>query len=236
MALNFAGKPFRRGFYCDDTSIRYPYKDSTISSFLLYLYGTGIPLITILSVEFIRFSRTVGGSSRVFPRRNPAGEQDNSNLIEFGWIAYNELIVFVFGALCSQFLTDIAKYSIGRLRPHFIEACRPVGLDTNLCPVTSNNFHYIESYECAAGYESTYKIKDARLSFMSGHSSYAAYTMVFTAVSFYTFYCIFHTNFLSFYLDLYSIQNQMADPVPPSSSDADVPHLLGHLHWFHPNL
>lgn len=183
LALSLSGKPFRRGFYCDDTSIRYPYKDSTISSLLLYFYGTGIPIITIVTVEFIRFSRVSGGSARVF-RRNPSGARDSSNLIEFAWIAYNELIIFIFGALCSQFLTDIAKYSIGRLRPHFIEVCRPVGLDTNLCPANTNTYRYIETYECANGYESTYRIKDARLSFMSGHSSFSAYTMVFTAVSF----------------------------------------------------
>jgi phosphatidate phosphatase len=180
LALHFSGKPFKRGFYCDDTSIRYPFKDSTISTLLLYFYGTGIPVVTIITVEFIRFSRGVGGTSRVCPSRNPTGQRNWSNIIEFGWIAYNELVVFVFGALASQFLTDIAKYSIGRLRPHFIDVCRPIGLDTILCPASSANYRYIEEYNCMI--DSGYKIKDARLSFMSGHSSFAAYTMIFTAV------------------------------------------------------
>lgn len=37
------------------------------------------------------------------------------------WIAeaYKQIGVFGFGAACSQLITDIGKYSIGRLRPHF---------------------------------------------------------------------------------------------------------------------
>lgn len=37
------------------------------------------------------------------------------------WVrnSYKQIGVFGFGAACSQLTTDIAKYSIGRLRPHF---------------------------------------------------------------------------------------------------------------------
>lgn len=37
------------------------------------------------------------------------------------WVqnGYKYIGVFGFGAACSQLLTDIAKYEIGRLRPHF---------------------------------------------------------------------------------------------------------------------
>lgn len=37
------------------------------------------------------------------------------------WVknSYKQIGVFAFGAACSQLTTDIAKYSIGRLRPHF---------------------------------------------------------------------------------------------------------------------
>lgn len=33
---------------------------------------------------------------------------------------------YVFGAAVSQSLTDVAKYSIGRLRPNFLAVCEPV--------------------------------------------------------------------------------------------------------------
>lgn len=43
------------------------------------------------------------------------------------WIgaAYNTLAVFIFGMAVTQFLTEIGKFSIGRLRPHFLTLCSP---------------------------------------------------------------------------------------------------------------
>lgn len=34
--------------------------------------------------------------------------------------AYKKIGIFVFGGAVSQLTTDIAKYSVGRLRPHFL--------------------------------------------------------------------------------------------------------------------
>lgn len=33
--------------------------------------------------------------------------------------------VFLFGCAISQSFTDIAKVSVGRMRPHFLEVCKP---------------------------------------------------------------------------------------------------------------
>lgn len=71
----------------------------------------------------------------------------------FGWKVppwayqcYRVVGVFCFGAACSQLITDIGKYSIGRLRPHFFDICQP---DVD-CSDASNNFLYIdyEEYTC----------------------------------------------------------------------------------------
>lgn len=39
------------------------------------------------------------------------------------WVveAYKSIGMFGFGAACSQLLTDVGKYTIGRLRPHFFD-------------------------------------------------------------------------------------------------------------------
>lgn len=37
------------------------------------------------------------------------------------WASYNVIGVFGFGVACQQLTTDIAKYSVGRLRPHFFD-------------------------------------------------------------------------------------------------------------------
>lgn len=36
-----------------------------------------------------------------------------------------QLGVFLFGCAVSQSVTDIAKVSVGRMRPHFMDVCRP---------------------------------------------------------------------------------------------------------------
>ena len=41
------GEPFQRGFYCDDTSIRHPYKTGTIPNYVLYIVGVGLPVIAV---------------------------------------------------------------------------------------------------------------------------------------------------------------------------------------------
>ena len=37
----------RRGFFCDDTSIRLPFKDSTVPSWALLLSAVSIPLLAV---------------------------------------------------------------------------------------------------------------------------------------------------------------------------------------------
>lgn len=56
---------------------------------------------------------------------------------------YKAVGTFLFGAAMSQSLTDIAKYSIGRLRPHFLDICKP---DWTLINCTSGA--YIENFTC----------------------------------------------------------------------------------------
>lgn len=41
------GKPVERGFHCDDESLRYPYKDSTVNTGVLYAVGTLLPGISV---------------------------------------------------------------------------------------------------------------------------------------------------------------------------------------------
>ncbi|XP_069460441.1 phospholipid phosphatase 3-like isoform X2 [Ambystoma mexicanum] len=83
---------------------------------------------------------------------------------------YKEIGVFLFGCTVGQSLTNIAKLSIGRLRPHFLAACQPDFTHLN-CSVG-----YVEEYTCTGGLSI---VKEARKSFYSGHASFAMYTMVY---------------------------------------------------------
>lgn len=56
---------------------------------------------------------------------------------------YKAVGTFLFGAAMSQSLTDIAKYSIGRLRPHFLDVCKPDWTKINC------STGYIEDFVCS---------------------------------------------------------------------------------------
>lgn len=83
---------------------------------------------------------------------------------------------FIFGAALCQGLTDLGKYTVGRLRPHFYEACNPQ-VDCTKLPAYS----YVQDPKCHPADAET--LREARLSFPSGHSSFGAYTMFFLVVS-----------------------------------------------------
>ena len=73
-------------------------------------------MFQILILEYVRCrSVEVGKRTRVCC----------CNVPSYVWALYTTIGVFAFGCCCSQLLTDIAKYSIGRLRPHFLAICNP---------------------------------------------------------------------------------------------------------------
>ncbi|XP_013193535.1 putative phosphatidate phosphatase [Amyelois transitella] len=158
------GTPYKRGFFCDDESLKHPFKDSTVTNVMLYIVGLGLPVLTMCLTEWIRLRDFMGGRSRtIFGVNIPA----------WAWEAYKVIGVFLFGCACQQLTTDIAKYTIGRLRPHFFDVCKP-DIDCNL---PENRWRYIEDFKCNGADEKL--MKEMRLSFPSGHSSFSAYTMLY---------------------------------------------------------
>lgn len=161
------GEPYNRGFFCDDESLKHPYKDSTVTNLMLYIIGIFLPTFSMCLTEWIRLRDYRGGRSRViFGKEIPA----------WVWEAYRVIGVFLFGCACQQLTTDVAKYTIGRLRPHFFSVCNP-DID---CTLPENRWRYIEKFTCL-GTDDKLK-KEMRLSFPSGHSSFSAYTMVYFAM------------------------------------------------------
>ncbi|XP_077360417.1 phospholipid phosphatase 3-like [Festucalex cinctus] len=153
-----AVQPYRRGFYCHDESIKYPAKNGdTISDGVLSAAGI---LITILSI-------IIGESSRIYFLN-----EGSKSFVGNPYISalYKQVGVFVFGCAISQSFTDIAKVSVGRLRPHFLDVCKPDFTTINC------SLGYITDYQCQ-GPES--RVQEARKSFFSGHASFSMYTMLY---------------------------------------------------------
>ncbi|XP_003744847.1 putative phosphatidate phosphatase isoform X2 [Galendromus occidentalis] len=162
------GRPYKRGFFCDDESLRHPYHDSTVTSSVLYAYGFTLPIFTIILVETITSRSDVTGILPQFDK--PFLTYKVPNLVQS---IYHNIWPFLMGAAVQQMVTDIAKYTIGRLRPHFIAVCNPKNLE-ELCKVP---YKYVEVYECESKYSEGH-LKEVRLSFPSGHSSFSMFCML----------------------------------------------------------
>ncbi|XP_061095408.1 phospholipid phosphatase 3 isoform X2 [Conger conger] len=153
--------PYQRGFYCSDDSIRFSYKSSTVPSPVLMGVGLILPVASIIIGECYRIHYLNEGSKSFIT--NP-----------YVSALYKQVGVFIFGCSISQSFTDIAKVSVGRMRPHFLDVCNPDFSAINC------SLGYITDYTCR-GLES--KVQEARKSFFSGHASFSMYTMLY--LSFY---------------------------------------------------
>ncbi|XP_008305329.1 phospholipid phosphatase 3 isoform X2 [Cynoglossus semilaevis] len=152
-------RPYQRGLYCSDTSLKYPYKKSTVSSAVLTSFGLTLPVVSIVIGECFRIHQLHEGTKSFVGNPYVAA-------------LYKQMGVFLFGCAVSQSFTDIAKVSVGRMRPHFIDVCRP-DFSTIDC-----SLGYITNYTCT-GNESD--VQEARKSFFSGHASFSMFTMLYLA-------------------------------------------------------
>ncbi|KAH8291400.1 hypothetical protein KR054_011213, partial [Drosophila jambulina] len=175
------GDPYKRGFFCDDESLKHPFHDSTVRNWMLYFIGVVIPVGVIVIVEVI--------IAQTKARRNNGNSISrryvlmNYELPEWLIECYKKVGIYAFGAVVSQLTTDIAKYSIGRLRPHFMAVCQPVMPDGSTCDDPVNAGKYIQEFTCRGVGSSDRMLKEMRLSFPSGHSSFTFFAMVYLAVS-----------------------------------------------------
>ncbi|XP_013874709.1 lipid phosphate phosphohydrolase 2 [Austrofundulus limnaeus] len=152
--LNIVSKPYIRGIYCDDQSIMYPIKPDTITHGMLAAVTISCTVIIICSGEAYLVYREKLYSNSSFNRYVAA--------------LYKVVGTYLFGASVSQSLTELAKYTIGRPRPHFMAVCAP-----KVC------VGYMQEINCTG---SLLDVKEARLSFYSGHSSFGMYCMIFLAL------------------------------------------------------
>uniref|UniRef100_A0A4W4GYC4 Phospholipid phosphatase 1 n=1 Tax=Electrophorus electricus TaxID=8005 RepID=A0A4W4GYC4_ELEEL len=165
-------KPYQRGFFCNDESLSYPFHSSTVTSAALYTVGFTLAICSMISVLFLSPSQMVTGECLlIYLNRLKSKSIFNNSYVA---CVYKAVGTFLFGAAMSQSLTDIGKYSIGRLRPHFLDVCKP---DWKL--INCSMGAYIENFTCTG--DKT-MVNEGRLSFYSGHSSFSMYCMLFLAL------------------------------------------------------
>jgi len=176
-------EPFKTGYFKNDQSVAYPYKPSTIPSMVVHVIGLVVPFSLIFFHHFLTTKPILKSSKS-----------------RFGFLikALPTIVGYLFGVAISQLLTDICKYNVGRLRPHFLDLCQPYITDMSLVRIQFNSteIQYVsaDNYNCnyssfteklncpTCGWDEakyTHRIREAYLSFPSGHTSYSFQTAVF---------------------------------------------------------
>ncbi|XP_048832223.1 phospholipid phosphatase 2-like [Brienomyrus brachyistius] len=152
--MNLLCMPYQRTVNCEDESIRYPYKEDTITHGLMAAVTISCTVIIICSGEaYLVYSKKI---------------RSNSDFNQYVAALYKVVGTFLFGAAVSQSLTDLAKYTIGRPRPNFMAVCAPKTCKGNALQINCSG--------------SIANVTESRLSFYSGHSSFGMYCMLFLAL------------------------------------------------------
>ena len=138
----------KRGFFCDDQRLRYPYARSTVPDWLLIILYVVLPDVGMACVELRR-------------RRYAKTKKSFVDLLY-------TLGHFQLGLGANGILTDSIKCLVGRLRPHFVAVCAPDVL-VNLTCDAATAMKYFRDYECLneLGF-SERTLEDAHKSFPSG--------------------------------------------------------------------
>ncbi|EFO19201.2 hypothetical protein LOAG_09294 [Loa loa] len=155
-------EPYRRGFYCNDSSIQLPYKSSTIPTSALFIAIFLLPFLGIVITEIWRWR---------YCREIYSWRSYNFNQILVNCFKYNAYNLL--GIVLALLLTVSTKFIVGELRPVFLDICNP-SYDSSYCL----NHTYILNYKCRGNnYDQT--VKEARLSFFSGHASLSMTSAIF---------------------------------------------------------
>lgn len=177
LILQTSVKPYRRGFFCNDNSIRYPYKEDTVTYMDLTVASFLVSFFVFAVTEGFHFALMLKSGTQ--PARYRLS--NSCTVPRYFLMLYRTFGIFLFGLAVQQSITNVGKLTIGRLRPHFMSVCMPNFTAINCTSGESSNqmYLYIEGDVCTAPDSSHHRLKEARMSFPSGHSSFAAYVAVF---------------------------------------------------------
>ncbi|CAF0823964.1 unnamed protein product [Didymodactylos carnosus] len=175
-------KPVQRGFYCDDKSIMYPFRDDTIPMWMLGIYGGICPVIIFFIVEI--------WVVRPFHcRRGSSNQSLKQRQVDYVKAIFHTVFLFGLGIAVCFLITEVGKRTIGRLRPYYLTVCNPtwsaITCSKNVTTASGAMLipQYIWDHQCNPNVSLSI-LQEARLSFPSGHSSFATFSFIFLFVYF----------------------------------------------------
>ena len=160
--------PHRRGFFCHDHSLKYPYvENQTIPKYLCLLVWLVLVSLVLATSKLVK----------KIPLEQP-------------------LKHFLTGLIICLILTDVLKHIIGRLRPHFLTLCNPdfptICYDeTAFYTIGESNEQHFDDFSqkyvndnetIICNNTNSEQIREARLSFISGHASFSFYCASFLII------------------------------------------------------
>jgi len=179
-------EPTKRGFFCDDESLKHPYKEEEITVGQCVVIWVAITHVIVILVELVFFQ------AHEF-RQNATAEAISKWLkrpttrfmpAKIPWVLLELYRIFGYywlGALATLLTTEMAKYKIGRLRPYFLTVCE-LDLNKDLCKDQNGYNIFVEDYECPGALKDAKKVSEAMKSFLSGHSSFSFYSAIFLVI------------------------------------------------------
>ncbi|XP_003737621.1 phospholipid phosphatase 2 [Galendromus occidentalis] len=161
-------EPTKAWVPCSDPTISFPFKPETISTTHIIAYICLFPPLVILIIEFLRWRLDETdwfpvGACTLFGLRVP-------KLVQCLYLSIGN---FLYGSALTMITVEFGKKTVGRLRPHFFEACKATNLQEICDPSRLNQFVY--DVKCS-------NLKNeitARESFPSAHSAATFYIAVF---------------------------------------------------------
>ncbi|XP_067643985.1 putative phosphatidate phosphatase [Eurosta solidaginis] len=181
-----------RGFFCSDTSIRFPYTASLLSRVHITIAVIALPTAVMLIVELlwaaVRATRKpTSGAPVVKHAKVQQFVFVGISIPNFVSECYKIVGIYFFGLMLVLIATRTMKSYVGRLRPYLFDVCQPQLLETLggglACDYNAahaqNVTGYIEDYECHELAASTELLTMARQSFPSGFVATVAYAMCF---------------------------------------------------------
>jgi phosphatidate phosphatase len=172
---------------CNQTDIIFPYKKDTIELWLVGLYGALPTILLILVVEVKNAQLIDCLSDEDFEEDLDLEEEiEKPSRIKFATYlicVFHAVSLFVLGVATTMLITEIGKRWIGRPRPYFLSVCNPDITSLNCTMATGLGKIHLPIYTgdgfCQGDSNA---VKEARLSFPSGHSSYCFYCMCFMII------------------------------------------------------
>ncbi|KAL3854004.1 hypothetical protein ACJMK2_013288 [Sinanodonta woodiana] len=165
MTFNQLGiKPTINGFFCRDGNLMYPYRSSSVPANIVAFLFVVIPFVLMTVIEAIRHYH-------FRPR------ETGWNCGWYSGTCYKTAGIFLFGMSVTVLLGEITKLAVGRLRPHFLDVCRPDYNKTNC--ITDNISVYLDVGDQHCQGNEASLLADARKSFPSIHAAMAFYAVLY---------------------------------------------------------